>query len=224
MPETIRTANERLRSRPWRGGFLAAFVTVNLLSAFSTPARAETEPTRAVARAVSDLAMGVGQRELATLTLTLGLVCFALYAVIVLLRTRRTASHHQAVSREEASALHAEIDRLKALLLAEPQVLVAWPAGADQPEILGDATAIAPGAAGERVLAFGTWLEPEAAQEMERAVETLRERRARLRHEFDHHRRAAGRSRRPRHRRQGRSAPAQRRWHRARIDRSGRRA
>ncbi|HVZ52768.1 MAG TPA: PAS-domain containing protein [Pseudolabrys sp.] len=149
-------------------------MTVNLFCTFSTPARAEDTPVLALVHAIHDLTSGIGQRELATLTLTLGLVCFALYAVIVLLRTRRTANHRQAVSREEASTLHAEIDRLKALLLAEPQVLVAWPAGADQPEILGDATAIAAGAAGERVLAFGTWLEPEAAQAMEHAVERLR--------------------------------------------------
>jgi len=174
MPETIRTANERLRSRPWRGGFLAAFVTVNLSSMFSTPAHAEGGPLFAVARTIHELVGGIGQRELATLTLTLGLVCFAVYAVIVLVRTRRVANHNQAVSREEASALLAEIDRLKALLLAEPQVLVAWPAGSDEPEILGDTSLIAPGMIGERVLAFGAWLEPEAAQQMEQAVERLR--------------------------------------------------
>ena len=174
MPESIRTANERLRSRPWRGGILAASVTVNLLGTSSTPAHAESGPLVAVARAVHELVGGMGQRELATLTLTLGLVCFALYAVIVLLRTRRVANHNQAVSREETSVLHAEIDRLKALLLAEPQVLVAWPAGADRPDIVGDTTLIAPDAGGERVLAFGTWLAPEAAQQMEHAVELLR--------------------------------------------------
>ena len=41
MPETIRTENERLRSRPRRGGFLAAFVFATLCSALSTPARAD---------------------------------------------------------------------------------------------------------------------------------------------------------------------------------------
>ena len=41
MPETIRTANERLRSRPRQGGFLAAFVVATFCSALSTPARAD---------------------------------------------------------------------------------------------------------------------------------------------------------------------------------------
>ena len=43
MPESIRAANERLRSRPWRGGFLAAFVLASLLNLCSAPVRAETK-------------------------------------------------------------------------------------------------------------------------------------------------------------------------------------
>jgi signal transduction histidine kinase len=70
--------------------------------------------------------------------------------------------------------LHAEIDRLTALLLSEPQVLVAWAAATDVPDILGDTGIIVPGGVPERVLAFGSWLEPPAAQRMEQAVETLR--------------------------------------------------
>ena len=70
--------------------------------------------------------------------------------------------------------LHAEIDRLKTLLLSEPQVLVAWAAATDEPDILGDTGIIVPGGVPERVLAFGSWLEPAAAQRMEHAVETLR--------------------------------------------------
>ena len=124
----------------------------------------------AIHRAVGAL----GRPEIATLTLTLGLLCFAVLATVVLVRTRRAADRNETVSRDDAMALHAEIDRLKALLLSQPQVLVAWPAGADQPEILGDTTIIVPGGVAERVLAFGSWLEPAAAQRMERAVETLR--------------------------------------------------
>ena len=70
--------------------------------------------------------------------------------------------------------MQAEIDRLKALLLSEPQVLVTWAAAAEQPEILGDTGIIAPGSVPERILAFGTWLEPAAAQRMEAAVDGLR--------------------------------------------------
>jgi len=115
-----------------------------------------------------------GQQQLATLTLTLGLLVFSVLAVVVLLRTRRSAGDVATLTRDEVSALHAERDRLKALLMAEPQVLVAWAAGAEVPEILGDTDPIVPGGAPQRVLAFGAWLDATQAQEMERAVETLR--------------------------------------------------
>jgi signal transduction histidine kinase len=71
-------------------------------------------------------------------------------------------------------ALRAELERLKTLLLAEPQVLVAWAVGSDEPEIFGDTGIVVAGALPERVLAFGSWLEPAAAQRMQHAVETLR--------------------------------------------------
>ena len=64
--------------------------------------------------------------------------------------------------------------RARALLLVEPQVIVAWAAGDNNPEIFGDTTMITPVSAPHRVLAFGTWLEPAQARTMERLVEGLR--------------------------------------------------
>jgi signal transduction histidine kinase len=178
MPETIRTANERLRSRPRRGGFLAAFVTANFVFAFSTPARADANAGVSSALGVVDAIRGaftaLGQQEIATLTLTLGLIFFAVLAAIALVRTRKAADNIETVAREQTNELHAEIDRLTTLLLSEPQVLVAWPAATDEADILGDTSIVVAGAVPERVLAFGSWLEPAAAQRMERAVETLR--------------------------------------------------
>jgi signal transduction histidine kinase len=167
MPATIRTANERLRSRPRRGGLLAAFATVTSLIALATPARADAGPIFAAVQA------GLTGQEIASLTLTVGLIGFAVLATIMLVRARRPG-RNGTISRDEATALHAEIDRLKTLLLAEPQIMVAWAAGSDEPEILGDTALIASGAVAERVLAFGTWLEATAAQHMEQAVEMLR--------------------------------------------------
>ena len=77
-------------------------------------------------------------------------------ATVVLLAHAPTADRIETAARDEAVALRAEIDRLKALLLAEPQVLVAWAAAADEPEIVGDTSIIVPGGAPERVLAFGS--------------------------------------------------------------------
>ena len=174
MPETIRTANERLRSRPRRGGFLAAFVIANLGIALGTPARAGAGAALTVVDALNSAVTAFDHEDFATLSLPLGLLIFGLLAVLALVRTRRSVARAQTVSRDDAMELHAEIDRLTALLLSEPQVLVAWPAATDKAEILGDTGIIIPGSVPERVLAFGSWLEPAAAQRMERAVETLR--------------------------------------------------
>ena len=134
---------------------------------------AQAAPLHALDALAADVSAR-GQQQLATLTLTLGLLVFSVLAVVVLLRTRRSAGDAANLTRDEVNALNAERDRLKALLMAEPQVLVAWGAGADVPEILGDTDLIVPGAAQQRVLAFGAWLDAAQAQEIERAVETLR--------------------------------------------------
>src|ERR1700688_4084737 len=178
MPETIRAANERLRSRPRRGGFLAAFVFATLCiaqgTALGTPAHANAGPAYAIVDAIHPAVTAVGRAEVATFTLTLGLLCFAVLATVVLVRMRKNAEHLETAARDEAMAQRAEIERLKTLLLSEPQVLVAWAAGTDQPDIFGDIGLVVSGSVPERVLAFGSWLEPAAGQRMEDAVETLR--------------------------------------------------
>jgi signal transduction histidine kinase len=157
---------------------LAAFLIANLGIALSPPARAEAGTGMAnvvgVVDAIHDAAAALGQQEVATLALTLGLIFFAVLAAIALVRTRMAANHIESAAREQAREQQAEIDRLKTLLLSEPQVLVAWAAANDQTDILGDTSLIISGGVPERVLAFGTWLEPAAAQRMEHAVETLR--------------------------------------------------
>ncbi|HEY6022798.1 MAG TPA: PAS-domain containing protein [Pseudolabrys sp.] len=174
MPEKIRTANERLRSRPWRDGFLAAFVTANLAIVPTTAAIAGVHFGATAVAAVDSVVATLRGQEITALTLILVLLAFALLASVILYRARRITSRAEADSRDETVVLQAEVDRLKALLLSEPQVLVTWAAAAEQPEILGDAGIIAPGGVPERVLAFGTWLEPAAARRIEQAVDGLR--------------------------------------------------
>ena len=168
MPETIRAANGRLRSRPRGGGGTTALIAILCLLAWPAPAAATIEDAWQGAIVI------LAGHDIATLTLTIGLVCFGVLATIVLLRTRRNADRAESVSRDEAMELSAEIDRLKALLLSQPQVLIEWAAASDVPAILGDTALFVSGGVAERVLAFGAWLEPAAAQRMEQAVERLR--------------------------------------------------
>ena len=95
MPEKIRTANEWLRSRPWRRGFLATFATVNLSLVLGTSVQAEvrfgTTAIDAVRRSVSALRA----QEITVLTLILALLGFAMFATVLLFRGRRAADRFE---------------------------------------------------------------------------------------------------------------------------------
>ncbi len=121
--------------------------------------------------AIEQAGSSFGRHDFATLTIIGGLVGFSVLATIALARTRY-GNRRTVVSRDEAMAMQAEIDRLRQLLLSEPQVLVTWPAASDEPDIIGDTSIVGSGT--PRVLAFGTWLEPGAAQHLEDAVTRLR--------------------------------------------------
>jgi signal transduction histidine kinase len=112
--------------------------------------------------------------DIAALALTLGILCFAVISAILFVRTRRHLAEVEAAARDEALASKAAIDRAYALLLSEPQILVAWPATDDEPEIIGDPALITTTSAD--VLDFASWLEADAARDMEHSVDALRAR------------------------------------------------
>jgi signal transduction histidine kinase len=87
-------------------------------------------------------------------------------------RASAVAAEHR--FHDRIVALQVERDRLSALVLSEPQIIVSWAAANDEPDILGDAALVTSADTPQRVLAFGTWLEPDKAQAMERAVAALR--------------------------------------------------
>ncbi|MPZ36810.1 MAG: PAS domain-containing protein [Rhizobiales bacterium] len=115
------------------------------------------------------------RHEIIGMSITLSVLCFAVVTAIMLVRTRQRLADTEASARDEIMASRAEVDRVYALLRSEPQILVAWAAADDEPEIIGDIGLVTDADAPYRVLAFGLWLEPEAAQAIEHAVEALRE-------------------------------------------------
>jgi signal transduction histidine kinase len=114
------------------------------------------------------------RHEIAALGLTLGVVLFAVVTAIMLVRTRQRAANAEIAYRNEIGNLTAEVDRVNALLLSEPQIVVAWAAGSDEPDIVGDVTIVTQATMPQRVLAFGSWLPPDQAQIMEHAASRLR--------------------------------------------------
>ena len=175
MPETIR-ARCGGRTRPWYAGLrcaLAAAAAAALSPASALAAdRAPLDMIDAYLEALSTLE----RHEIAALALTLGVILFAVVTAITLVRTRRSAAQALADRQAEINELREERDRANALMLSEPQVIVVWPAGSDDPEIIGDPSIVVRTPVSRRVLAFGTWLAPEPAHALEEATEALRAR------------------------------------------------
>ena len=126
-------------------------------------------------RALLDL----NRQEFAVLTTALALLGFSVVAAILLMRTRLRAAKNEARLRSDVQALQIEADRYRALLFAEPQILISWPAGDNRPQISGDIALLLPPDSPhyqpQRILAFGTWLPPEPALQMDHAVDALRD-------------------------------------------------
>src|SRR5882724_2290824 len=117
----------------------------------------------------------LNHQEIAALTTALSLLGFSVMAAILLMGTRVRAARNEARLHAEIQSLQSEADRFRALLFAEPQILISWAAGDNHPEIIGDTSLLASQESPQRILAFGTWLPPEPALQMDHAVDALRE-------------------------------------------------
>ena len=188
MPDAIRITVEGFGAHPQRGGFRASVFAVSTTlcsllpvgTAFAAglqadaPEGAATQP--ATLEAYIAAFMALDRHELAALGLTLSILCFAVVTAILLVRTRARLAETEAAARDESVTSKAAVDRAYALLLAEPQILIAWAAASDDPEIIGDPALVTGPDEPHRVLAFGVWLGADKAAEMERSVDALRAR------------------------------------------------
>lgn len=151
MPEAIRATVEGVGAHPLRGGIrvaglalmacAAGWPTAAAIAAESPPGPEVDGPSLLEAYVAAFLALD--RHELAAMALTLGILCFAVVTAILLVRTRARLVDIEAAARDEGIAAKAAVDRAYALLLAEPQILVAWAAGSHHPEIIGDPGLIA---------------------------------------------------------------------------------
>ncbi len=155
-----------------RYGVIALATT---LTAFPEPASATD---LSITQAISAL-FDLNHQEFAALTTALSLLCFTVLAAILLMRSRVRAGQMELSLRSDIADLQVQADRLRALLFAEPQILIAWAAGDNRPQISGDTSLLisqdALSNSAQRILAFGTWLPPEPALQMDHAVDALRE-------------------------------------------------
>lgn len=155
-----------------RHGLMTLGATLVAVPISVTPGHADE---LAVLRTLSDF-VELNHQEFAALTTSLALLGFSVVAAILLMRTRVRAAKSEARLRSDIQRLQIEADRYRALLFAEPQILISWAAGDNRPEISGDISLVmARDAQPQRILAFGTWLPPEPALQMDHAVDALRE-------------------------------------------------
>ena len=172
MPDIIRTSRGYAHRRCTQGigGFLAA---IGAIAPF--PATAAEQPALSLQELVLTAHRSIDQHEIAFFALIVGVILFAVVTAIMLLRTRARAARLEAWSHDEFTRLRDELDRANAVILSEPQIVVDWPAGSDEPGIDGDLSALGVSAS-HRVLAFGSWLDAGKASAIERAVDALRAR------------------------------------------------
>ena len=111
------------------------------LLALATTLSAVPEPTLAGDLSISQVVSAwfdLNHQEFAVLTTALALVGFSVVAAILLMRTRVKATRTEVRLRADIAELQVQADRLRALLFAEPQILISWAAGDNRPQISGD--------------------------------------------------------------------------------------
>ncbi len=131
-----------------------------------------------ITQAISAL-FDLNHQEFAALTSALSLLGFTVVAAILLMRTRIRATRVELNLRSDIADLQVQADRLRALAVRR----------APDPDRLGRGRQPAPDQrrhrvlisqdamsnSPQRILAFGTWLPPEPALQMDHAVDALRE-------------------------------------------------
>ncbi len=104
----------------------------------------------------------------------IGLAMITVVVVLMHLWGRRQTTLREAGLVSEVAELRARLDRANIFMSIEPQIFAAWGTASGEPEIEGDLSLVTEAPIARRVLAYGAWLAPAAAQELEGYVERLR--------------------------------------------------
>jgi signal transduction histidine kinase len=119
------------------------------------------------------IALPAAPAEIVWLAVTAGTAAAALLACTLLLRARR--DDRLAAAEGEIMALRAALDRSETLLDADDQRTIVWESAVAPPQIFGGLPErVAAPSDKSAFLAFAAWLAPEAAGELEAAVDRLR--------------------------------------------------
>ena len=153
-----------------RGGLRRALASASALvpPALLWPASAWAQGATPAQGASSSVVLGFG-------LFALGVAGCGIAAFVHTLR-RRGAGERARRALQELAGARAALDRANAFLALDRQLMIAWGAPGEEPEIFGDLSLTADPAAPRSPLAFGAWLAPEPASQLEGCVERLRAR------------------------------------------------
>jgi signal transduction histidine kinase len=143
------------------------------LALFLAPTQALFWPS--MAEVETSVAVGLRHNSgVAELSLIIGLILFSTLTALFHLIGRRQWIQRDNVLSIELEALRARLDSAELFLAAETQIVITWAGSDDQPDIQGDLGLITDGSGARRVLAFGSWLPPDMAQNLESSIACLR--------------------------------------------------
>jgi signal transduction histidine kinase len=160
----------RLQKRVWRQMMRACTALWPTPILLSTAALATATRVSAAGDSLYE------QPEFIGVSAALALGVFGTAATLLHMAGRKSAAKREAALKAEINAMRARLDRAEVFLAAEPQVTICWGSSFDEPDIEGDVSQLTDLSPPRRLLAFGSWLSPMVAQQLERAVERLRER------------------------------------------------
>ena len=137
------------------------------------PTAAEAGVLDQVVAAIASLTAG----DIATISVLLGALVFAVVTALALIRLRDRTETETDNLRETAAALSLELERAEALLSMNGDRILIWEGSGKPPLITGTLPSV-PGIPDERggFLAFGTWLAPQSAAQLDRGIAMLRSR------------------------------------------------
>lgn len=109
-------------------------------------------------------------------SLVVGLTIFSTITALLHLAGRKQWTQRENRLVGELESARAKLERAHLFLSAEPQIIVAWGSANAEPDIEGEIGLVTDAPVPRRVLGFGSWLEPAAAQRLDQCVERLRSR------------------------------------------------
>jgi signal transduction histidine kinase len=149
-----------------RGRWLASVGALALACGLAPPAAMAQAMTGAVAWSVDADIVGFAMSG--------GLALFSTVLALAYIGERNAWRRREALLTADLGEARARFDRARTFLATEPQVFVVWSAPDAEPDISASTMLVDAAAGSRRVLAFGSWLTPEDAQNLETAVDRLR--------------------------------------------------